>query len=194
MGVDGPLACPPAALGSWMPPAYHHAATAQPMACTAAMVADFYASCLAASSTQSSCSQSWGTSEDAAHQACQTCLLTDSQQPAWGPLVNYGTTVSLNVAGCIELLDPSQLACATSVQQADQCEHHACDMSCPVVDPPSFEHYTQCVDAAAAGECATYAMPAQCRNVESGPAAACNAGMSFQDAFTALAKAFCGGM
>jgi hypothetical protein len=192
--ADAPIACPPAPLDEWTPPQYHPSDGAQPTACTAAMISDFYSSCLADTATQATCNQNWGTSEDAAHQTCQTCLVTDSLQPAWGPLVNFGTTVSLNVGGCIELLDPSQHGCAMSVQAADECEHQVCDMACPVADAASFTNYQQCVHAAVSGVCASYAQPAQCQNVEdAGPAAACVTGATFQDLFASVAKAFCGG-
>jgi len=194
-GVDAPLACPPAPLDEWTPPDYHQPDMAQPMACTAAMIGDFYSSCLSPVATQATCSQNWGSSEDAAHQTCQSCLVTDSQQPTWGALVNFGPTVSLNVGGCIQLLDPSQMGCAQAVQQADACEHQACDVKCPVSDSASFADYQQCIDAAANGECGTYGTAAQCQNGEdAGPAAACVTGTTFQDLFTSVARAFCGGM
>jgi hypothetical protein len=107
-----------------------------------------------------------------------------------GPVVNYGTTVSVNVAGCIELLDPTNLACATSVQQADECEHQACDTPCPALG--AFE---SCVTAVDKGACAPYVQAATCQGGEAdgGAARACVAGATFGDLFAAAARAFCGG-
>jgi len=169
------LACPPSALGAWQPTTYHHANVALPNACTAALIADFYSSCLGPGASSTTCDPSWGSGEDTAHQDCQTCLVTPSTAESWGPLVEYGSTVSLNVAGCVELLDPGApgVSCATAVQQADECEHQACDATCPVTDDTSFANWRACVAASATGACATYTGAAGCAQSEAdaGPAA-----------------------
>jgi hypothetical protein len=194
-GADAALACPPAPLDEWAAPGYRHGQARQPLACSASLIQDFYASCLGPDATNDGCNQSWGAGEDAAHQTCQNCLVTPSAATAWGPLVNYGSTVSVNVAGCIELLDPSQASCASSVQAADVCQHQACDMACPVdpADPTSFGKWQACVAATAQGECNAYLAPAACAASEDGgPAAACVDGKTFADDFLAIATVFCG--
>jgi hypothetical protein len=193
---DAPLACPPSPLDEWSPPAYRHAQARQPSACSALLIADFYQSCLGPSASDQGCNQTWGVGQDQVHQICQSCLVTPSSAMLWGPLVNYGTTVSINVAGCVELLDPSRTACATEVQAADVCQHQACDGACPVsaTDPASFATWQACVAATAQGECNGYLVSAACVGVEdAGPAAACVSGQSFQDDFLATAAVFCGG-
>jgi hypothetical protein len=204
-GGDGPvadapvtLACPPAALGSWQPPPYRHASPVQPTACTAALIADFYASCLGPMASAAACDASWGNNQDATHQTCQSCLVTPVTAATWGAVVQFGSgaTVSLNVGGCIELLDANAtggVACATSVQQADECEHKACDATCPVTDDASFADWKACIAAASAGACAAYTAAAGCARSEldAGPAARCISGAAFQDQFTAIASVFC---
>jgi hypothetical protein len=193
-GSDGPLACPPADLAGWQAPAYRHAQMRQPAACTAQLITDFYDACLGASSSQSACNQSWGSGEDTAHATCQNCLVTQSSAMLWGPLVDFGNTVSINVAGCIELLDPAQVACATAAQQADACQHQACDASCPVTTASSFADWKACIVAASSGECMSYLQAASCLNTEAdgGAAASCVTGMTFEDQYLAIAKVFCG--
>ena len=117
----------------------------------------------------------------------------------WGPLVNYGDasgngTVSVNVAGCVELLDPSKLGHrATSVQQADVCQHQACDPVCPVTDETSFANWQACINAASQTSCLSYLMSAACVNSEdAGPAATCVDGPDFESEFINIATVFCG--
>ncbi|HEY8039294.1 MAG TPA: hypothetical protein VIF15_05845 [Polyangiaceae bacterium] len=204
-GVDAPLNCPPVDLGAWQPPAYHHAEPPAPNACATALIDDYYASCLGPNASQSACDQSWNAStQDTAHLVCQTCLVTLSSAAAWGPLVSYGSTggdggsgaavVSLNVAGCIELLDPGQLSCATQVQDVDECEHQACDAACPVTSDATFGYWKACTTAAGRGECSSYVSGASCQSafVDAGAAAPCVSGATFQDAFIAIATVFCG--
>jgi hypothetical protein len=194
--------CPPAALDEGVPGIYHHAQPVEPSACTVLLLNDYYTSCLGPQASATTCDQAWGAGEDTQHATCQSCILTQSSATKWGALVDYslggdageGGIVSVNVAGCIEILDPSQLPCAESVQQADECEHAACDAVCPVNDAASFANWEACVNASANGECLTYATSAQCESGEdSGPAAACVTGSDFQDQFMAVATVFCGG-
>jgi hypothetical protein len=186
----------PADLGSWTPPAYHNAQPAQAAACTTALIDDFYASCLGPTGSESACDESWGSStEDITHATCQECLVTQSSSPMWGPIVNYetsteGDVVSVNVAGCIELLDPMKVACAMSVQEADECDHQACDTTCP-----GLADFDSCVMVADQGACAPFVKGATCQAAEAdgGAAAACVRGMTFEDRFVAVAEVFCGG-
>jgi hypothetical protein len=101
-----------------------------------------------------------------------------------------GIPVSANVAGCIELLDPANVACATPVQAVNECEHQACDTAC--AGPGAFP---SCVAAADEGACSPYAHEAMCELTEAdgGVAAPCVTGTTFEELFLAAAKAFCGG-
>jgi hypothetical protein len=199
-GGDAPasLACPPATLGSWQPAPYHHANAAQPNACTAALIADFYAACLGPMASAATCDPTWGSGQDAAHQACETCLLTPVSATSWGAVIQFGNkTVSLNVGGCIELLDSGAggagVACATSVQQADGCQHKACDATCPVTDDTSFANWKACVSASETSVCASYTSAAGCDRVEldAGPAARCINAQTFEEQFVAIGEVFC---
>lgn len=191
------LGCPPAPLDEWTPPAYH---PAQPMesVCSALFISDFYSSCVGPSQSSTACAQTWGSGADAAHLLCEACLVTPTSSPTWGPLVNYGSasgtgTVSVNVAGCVELLDPSKLGCATSVQQADECQHQACDVTCPVTDATSFARWQACIDTAAATSCLGSLTAAACVNAEdAGPAATCVSGADFETQLADIATVFCG--
>jgi hypothetical protein len=192
---DAGPTCQPAGLAGWTPPAYHHAQPAQPAACTSALIADFYASCLGPDASSSACDENWGCgdggcAEDVAHATCERCLVTPSTNITWGPVVDYGSTVSVNVAGCIELLDPANAGCAMPVQQADQCQHEACDTACP-----ALADFDSCVAVADQGICAAYAQGSVCQATEAdgGPARACVAGAAFGDLFAAAAQVFCGG-
>jgi hypothetical protein len=120
--------------------------------------------------------------------------VTPDNAGTWGPLVSFGSTVSLNVAGCIELLDPGAagVACATSVQQADECEHQACDAKCPVTDDASFADWRACVSASGSSVCAAYSGPAVCAQRDAGPALRCVNGTTFEEQYTAIAAVFCG--
>jgi hypothetical protein len=94
----------------------------------------------------------------------------------------------------VEILDPSQLVCATSVQQADECQHAACDAVCPVTDMTSFDDWQACINASAQGGCLPYLQAAACVNAEdAGPAAVCVTGQTFEDQFFDIATVFCGG-
>jgi len=197
-GADATLACPPSSLDEWVAPAYHPAQPKESV-CSALLINDFYNSCLGPSASSGACAQSWGAGEDTAHTLCQACLITPSSGVTWGPLVDYGNgsgqgTVSVNVAGCVELLDPARVTCATSVQQADECQHQACDAICPVSDDTSFANWQACIGAAANGPCLGYLMSAGCVTSEdAGPAATCVSGTDFESEFIDIATVFCGG-
>jgi hypothetical protein len=191
--------CPtPADVSGFTPPAYHHATGAHQGACTDAFIAAYYQDCLAANSTQQTCAK-WGTSADPAHKTCAQCLITQATATKYGPLVLYKGVINANIAGCIELLDPTNgLNCATAIQQSEECDHAACDSVCPVTDNASFQLWQQCVTAAEAAGCKKYADAAKCGSAEQdgGPAAACfpsGASPAFQDYYNAIAPVFCGG-
>jgi hypothetical protein len=198
-GDDADSGCPtPADITGWTPPAYHPATGSDQGKCTDAFISAYFTDCLGPTATQATCAP-WGTSGDAAHKACAQCLLTLSTAAKYGPLVEYKGVVNANIAGCIELKDPTNgVACATAVQQSEECDHAACDPVCPVKDDPSFQLWLQCVQAAEAGQCKPYADKAACANAEQdgGPAAACfpGANAKFIDYYDVLAPIFCGGV
>jgi hypothetical protein len=82
------------------------------------------------------------------------------------------------------------------VQQADECEHQACDATCPVTDDASFADWRACVSASGASVCAAYTGPAACAQSQAsgdaGPALRCVNGATFEDQYSAIAAVFCG--
>jgi hypothetical protein len=105
--------------------------------------------------------------------------------------VNFQGVGAVNIAGCIELLDPKQATCATAVQQAEACEQQLCATTCVGLGP-----FDSCVTLADRGACGPYASEAvlcEYSEADGGAASACVNGMTFEDTFLAVAGAFCGG-
>jgi hypothetical protein len=193
-GDDGGGGCPtPADVSGFTPPAYKHAKQSAG-ACTSAFIDAFYNDCLAANATTQTCAV-WGTGADQAHKTCEACLVTASNAAQYGALVEYKGLVSANVAGCMEI-EQGKPTCAMAYQANDLCQHAACDSVCAVTDNASFQLWQQCAQAAEAGGCKTLATGAACADAaaEAGPAAACFAGQTFQDLYTAVGNIFCGGV
>ncbi|MGD0529649.1 MAG: MYXO-CTERM sorting domain-containing protein [Polyangiaceae bacterium] len=204
-GGDGGLVCPnPAPIAaSFTPPAYVHAVPHQ-NACSAQLIADYYAQCLDAAATPQTCAI-WTNMPDAAHAACEACLVTPSTASAYGPVVqtSFGGGTFLvnetNTAGCIELADPAGLACATKLQDRSDCDDTACAAQCPVSDDTSFDLWQQCLDNAdqAATSCQSYYDATSCAQSEmpdGGVAQACFptvANATFEDYYDAIAPVFC---
>jgi hypothetical protein len=109
--------------------------------------------------------------------------------------VSFSSTTIINQPGCLALIEPSQTGCAEAAEAQIECEHAACDASCPVSDDPSYEAWEQCVAQADEGICAGY--DGACLDVatstDGGDAggAAC-AGTDFGTAFMNVAMVFCG--
>jgi hypothetical protein len=128
---------------NWVPPLGHNLGL-----CTTAQIADYWGQCLG--STQSASCPNWPT-ENA---GCYACLVTPSSASHWGALVAYGTTMpalSPNIGGCIALAEPCNLACASDVEAAQQCENAACNPSsgvCSVTDANSYASYMACINQA----------------------------------------------
>ncbi len=185
-------ACSPADVSSFTPPAYKSAK--QPTsACTQTFIDAFYTGCLATGSTQQSCAP-FGSGADAAHKACAQCIVSADTAANYGPLIEHKGTVSLNVAGCMELKDPTGgLACAKSYQQSEQCNEAACAANCPVTDDASFQLYQACVTQAESNGCKTFSTAAQCANkeAEAGAATVCFQGATFQDLYNSIVPVFC---
>jgi hypothetical protein len=108
--------------------------------------------------------------------------------------VSVGALVQSNVAGCIELTEPSLLSCAEGAEAQSACEAAACAANCPVdaSDPSTLAAYNACAAAADANVCAYPA--ASCLAVtdaEAGPYTACLAS-SFADFYDYAVPIFCG--
>jgi hypothetical protein len=188
------LACPPQTTSGFTTPLYVPAGLDKGE-CTSAQIDAFYNACLASSSTDATCSAGFGASAPAADVACGACLLTPQTSTSWGPVVSYTVgTVSLNVAGCMEILgSTSGLACARAYEAANACESYAC-ANCTVTSSTSNADHQQCVLAAAAGSCSSYESAAACGDTEAdgGATAVCFQGSDFTSRFAVLAPIFCG--
>jgi hypothetical protein len=95
--------------------------------------------------------------------ACLACLVSPEDSDAGYGAVVQGVVPVLNVAGCIQLGDPSDAGytCAAAVQAAWACAEYACKSSCPVSDDPSRAAYVACTELAATGVCSAYTQLAQ---------------------------------
>jgi hypothetical protein len=175
---------------------YHPATPLHQGWCSPAFLTQFYQDCVVSGATSTSCSN-WSTSADLAHQRCAACLATPSTEPNYGPIIVYGGVLDINLAGCIQALDPNALACATAMQASYACEHAACDKPCPVTDRNSYTQWAKCAFAADQGVCKTY-VDQSCAAAEAdgGAAAACfpweGVGASFGAYYDVLSALFCG--
>ena len=146
------------------PTPYHSATAAWQGVCSPSDTAAFYAACLGSSATTSACAQFKSSPGPA---ACVACIETPEGASHYGPLIDYGSFVAPNVAGCIELTDPSGLPCAKEIQTASVCERAACEANCPVSGASSLAAYDACARAADEGVCQSYALAAEsCQRAE----------------------------
>jgi hypothetical protein len=189
--LDG-NACQPGSVATYHPDAYHPASGASQGACVASGGADpiraFYDACLGSSATTDQCNAVRQTNA-----ACVACILTPDSATAYGPLIDHGSFVTANVAGCLELVAPGSLSCARAVQALGGCELAACGANCPVHDAASLANYESCAKQVESAGCQTYATGASCALSEpdAAPKAALCLG-DFQSFYSAVVPIFCG--
>jgi hypothetical protein len=148
----------------------------------------FYDGCLGPGATSDKCN-----TVRTAHAACVSCILTPVSAAKYGPLVDHTTFVTANIAGCLELLVPGELACARAVQSLDGCELTACQANCPVFDSASFADYQSCVTSVETGACMSYATVAACAlEAPDAVARAIECLADFASFYAAVAPIFCG--
>jgi hypothetical protein len=173
---------------TWKPPTAAHQNV-----CTPALVDQYYQDCLSVNSPQT-CT-SFGMGADAAHKACQQCIVSQFTDGQWGPLVYSQNVVDTNSAGCIAVLDPSLTDCAKAVEADMECQHAACDPVCGGGSFSSFDQWVTCTAAANACGCMSYFAAADCvKKIASSnsPARPCLVGQTFADFYYATAAIFCG--
>jgi hypothetical protein len=191
---DAALACTPGDVGGftpvWRPPSGAHQS-----ACTSRQISDYYDACLAPSATKATCAR-FGGDASAADHACAACLVTKAASAALGPVVLWTSSVEIDFAGCLALVDPASDACAEAYQADVECTHAACDGACPpVTDAASAQTYASSLEAANTAACAPYAAAARCAfdAADGGDAAKCLfAGTTFAELYAAIAPLFCG--
>jgi hypothetical protein len=156
------------------------------VACARADIDLFYNACLSNDATQAACD-----AQGAAAPTCSRCLFTDATDAMWGATVAYGTSTSVNLAGCLSALGGAGLSgCAHALAFQDGCEHAACDKSmCP-----SQLASDACVAQADLGACKQYvdSANAQCPAQLPAEVSPCTQGATFEASFKAVAVALCG--
>jgi hypothetical protein len=161
---DANPGCVPGSVAAFVAPPYVHANPQRGVFCNDQQDQDMASLCLDAAAYDA-CSTFATTGDDGGVPAnCGACLVTTEDAGdggSYGPSI-VGTAAAPNVAGCIELADPTDggLACAMAVQAAWKCAEFSCAQNCPVTDDPSRAAYVACLSAAAAGPCAAYAAAA----------------------------------
>jgi len=187
-GTGDGSSCHPGSVQTYTPDMYHPAAAAWQGVCSDQEIKDFYNDCLSPTPDAGACRAI--SQPDAADAACVACLLTPYTADRYGPLIDHGTFITENVAGCIELTDPSGLSCAKAEAALVGCELSACEANCPVVDATSRAAYDACASEADGSGCQAYATMAAC-TTDAG-STICSTALSSMDSFAKVASLFCG--
>jgi hypothetical protein len=198
----GPFACaapPPPPMPEAAPPCapvniagYTPSALVPPntptLACAAGDLETFYDACIAQNLVGPTCL----TFETDAG-VCAQCLLSAVSASSWGPVVVRNGNPTLNVAGCMALVqhDQSSTSCAQLAANEQGCEEYACDNVCPNTIDGGELAYEQCTEIAASGECRSY-VNAECDPADAG-VQVCVPSALDETTFAAFASVFCGG-
>jgi hypothetical protein len=153
--VDAASACQPSGVQAYVPGAYKHAA-APSSACVvggAQIYDEFYELCLGADKSKAKCD---AFNDMPGYAACAACILTPYASSRLGPIIDYGEFVGGNVAGCLEIADPSAVSCSSAIQALSDCELAACQANCPVSDSTSLAAREACSTDADETGCASY--------------------------------------
>jgi hypothetical protein len=181
-------ACQPASVVTYQPGPYRPANGLTQGVCSANAATAFYNACLVSGADMTECS-----AFEQANAACVACVLTPDTAKKYGPLIDHGGFVTANIAGCLELTDPTMLSCAKAVQALSGCELAACEANCAVHDSTSLAGYDACVGQAVTGGCRSLGSSAACALTapDADPKTApCLA--DFQTFYEAVVPLFCG--
>lgn len=192
---DASSSCAPGDVSTFQPAPYQGATGAYQGKCSAAQISAYYDVCLAANTTAATCAPFAGSGASSANKACASCIVTADTATKLGPVVEHTGVLTINTPGCMELLDPTGgLTCAKAYQAFDECDRAACAANCAVTDDASFALYQACVDQASSNGCSAFSQGLTCAGAEadSGAAAACFNGKSFEDLYNAVVPIFCG--
>jgi hypothetical protein len=119
-------ACYPHDLSSWSP-SWNPPFGAKQGACTDQQITDYYDACRGPNWTQALCTAFGANVQNA---ACIACMETPVYAAHYGVVVLEMQTNWLNIAGCIALAEPCNLACAQAINGIAQCLTAACEPSC----------------------------------------------------------------
>jgi hypothetical protein len=188
---DAAGACSPANVQGyvpkWTPP------KAPQAACTQADLKS-YGDCLDANDDTSAACAPWFGADASASSTCKTCVAdSKATDPAWGPLVDVGTSGSdrqLNVSGCLAIvLHDTGSGCAGSFQALQECESAACADNC---QGTSTSALTSCIQQSDSGGCSNYLASSACIYDAGSSAQACFPSQgTFGQRFAAIAAFFC---
>lgn len=166
---DTAVPCAPASMAGFVPPAYVPA-RGQSFECddyqTHSQTTALARACFADAATVATCAgfPDAGNLDGAViPPACATCLRTNETDTDGGYGASIrGTITVANVAGCVEMADPSDAgaACAKAIQAAAVCVDRSCRASCPVTNEATRDAYLACTKLAATTSCATFAAAA----------------------------------
>jgi len=186
-------ACQAGVVSTYVPGTYQAATGAWQGVCVddgQDLIGQYYDACFGDSATSAACAAFKTTSTASA--ACAACILTPVSAAHLGPIIDYGGFVGKNTAGCIELVEPGGMPCATAVQAAAGCELQACQANCPVTNSASLDAYYECATEADNTGCASYYAMAACgREVDGGASGICQSA-AFKDFYDAVVPLFCG--
>jgi hypothetical protein len=198
-GVVG-SSCHPGSVATYVPPTYVPAAPVGQGVCVPGdggvdPIQLYYDDCVAPTGTRSACDGFAQISPEFA--SCQACIVSMQSAGAYGPLIFADGFVKANVAGCVEVESPSDLACAKAQQALFECELAACSANCPVVDSASLAQYETCSGQADDAGCQAYYSAAQClrsdddASADGGGSSPCEA-LTFEAFYESVVPVFCG--
>lgn len=183
-------ACRPGDVATYRPAPYVPAAAAHKGVCSAMDITVFYNTCLGPQTSSTLCNQFMSSKTTG---PCASCIVTSETADHYGPVIDHGGFVTPNVAGCIELTDPTSISCAKSVQALSSCELAACEANCPVHDTSSRSAFDECAKEAGQGGCQYYAKQANCTTAETDAGGAANCLLpTFKSFYDAVVPLFCG--
>jgi hypothetical protein len=193
-GADAATSCRGSDVSTYLPAMYQPAAEPS----TACLGADggtiwdaYFDACLAPGTTKEACASFTATPANA---ACAACVLTSYTSDPLGPIIDYGEFVGGNVAGCIELEAPRDLACAKAVQALTGCEIAACQANCPVSDQTSLDAREMCAKDADDAGCRSFSQAASACSASEADAGLADPCMltTFKDFYDNVVPLFCG--
>jgi hypothetical protein len=165
-------------------------------ACTTQEISDLYAACYG-DAGMTACND-----YETKHAACTNCLLSQSGDGVYGPLIVFhvggGPVAYADIGGCIALLDPCEQPCAKLHMQIPFCVVDSCGPSCPLGDSALFARYQQC-GAQAENGCPCLDVKTKAKQcfadieAKGSPAARCGGFKGgFQTQYNVVAPLFCG--
>lgn len=148
--------------------------------CTMTQIETLYDDCYAPDASSTECDAFYG---DPTNSPCIRCMISDSTDNSWGPVVNFGNAgLQANIGGCIALVDQDAGpgGCGAAEERYLVCYKVACTTDCPT--------FNECFDEAIATVCAQYVDAAQC--AQKAPYDGCIFA-DFEAYFRGLGQIFC---